>query len=328
MARSRKERIREPFWRRRSRISDSRGDTAAVYFASTTRGGIAYFTPPTRVASLRGADADLMVYDTTSAPVPITVRGRHLIITAPEPGGRPVRTVIEVYELSNDSLATRVPGTAGRATFRAALPDGVQAVSGGEGDISPDAIRVEQGEVLVYAPIAPGLKQVSFSYELPLATTAMSFPFEGRSPVLEVLVEDPRGAAVGAGLVEVNPVFVEGRPFKRFLAQDVVGPHVLDVTAPGPAASASGLRVMLVVTAVAAALLLGLGGALMRRGPGAFRRQRVDDPDALAREMAALDAAFDALPAPSEKARAQHYLRRSHLKGRLDDALAKRDGLT
>ncbi|MEX2182275.1 MAG: hypothetical protein WD771_09555 [Gemmatimonadaceae bacterium] len=304
------------------------GDTAAVYFVATSRGGIAYFTPPTTEAALRGGAADLMVYDTTSAPVPITVRGRHLVVTAPDAETPRLRTVIEVYELSNDTLVTLVPGDARRFTFRVALPDGVPQVFGGEGDLSPDAIRLEDGEVRLYAPIAPGLKQFSFRYTLPLSAAPMRFPFEGSTPVLEVLVEDPRGTATGAGLLEVTPVFVEGRPFKRFLAQDVVGPHVVDVSAPGARAGASRIRLLLIATAVSAALLLGLGGALMRRGPGAFRRRREDDPDALEREIAALDAEFSAQAAPSEDARSAHLLRRAHLTGRLHAALAKRDGLT
>lgn len=303
------------------------GDSNAVYFVSTTRGGVAYFTLPTREATVRGGMADLTVFDTTSGPVPITVRGRHLIVTAPDSATGTTRTVIEVYELSNDSTVTRVPGRGQTPTFEAPLPDGVTSVTGGQGDISPDAVRADEGRVRVWAPIAPGLKQFSFSYELPAARTALAARVETTIPVMEVLVEDPRGTAVGVGLTEVDPVQVDGRPFKRFLAQDVVPPGLIEVTSPGSEAAASGLRVMLVVTAVGAAMLLGLGMAFMRGGPNAFARRRTDDPERLALEIATLDGAFEALSAPSEQAKAEHYLKRAHLKGRLSNALAKRDGL-
>src|SRR5690606_25529189 len=105
------------------------GDTNAVYFASATRGGIAYFTPPTREQRVRGGTADLQVFDTTSAPVPIAIRGRHIIVTAPDTAAT-LRTVIEVYELSNDSLLTRVAGDGQRPTFEAPLPPGVTEVTG------------------------------------------------------------------------------------------------------------------------------------------------------------------------------------------------------
>lgn len=303
------------------------GDSNAVYFVSTTRGGVAYFTSPTREAAVRGGMADLTVFDTTSGPVPITVRGRHLIVTAPDSATGTTRTVIEVYELSNDSTVTRVPGQAQTPTFEAPLPDGVTSVTGGQGDISPDAVRADEGRVRVWAPIAPGLKQFSFSYELPASRTAIAAPVETTIPVMEVLVEDPRGTAVGVGLAEVDPVQVDGRPFKRFLAQDVTPPGLVEVTSPGPAATASGLRVMLVVTAIGAAMLLGLGMAFMRGGPKAFTRTRTDDPERLALEIAALDGAYESIASPSEQQKAEHYLKRAHLKGRLSNALAKRDGL-
>jgi hypothetical protein len=303
------------------------GDTTAIYFVSTVSGGVAYFTPPSREEVVRGGTADLAVFDTTSAAMPITIRGRHIIVTAPDSATPNVRTIIEVYELSNDSSMTRVPGTAGRFTFEAPLPSGVTEVAGGQGDISPDALRVEGGHVRVYAPIAPGLKQFSFFYELP-RNAALSYPIDANVPVLEVLLEDARGTAVGAELLEVNAVMVEGRPFKRYLAQDVLAPSMIDITAPGPAADSRRLRLMLVLTAVGAAMLLGLGAAFMRRGPAAFGRRRARDPEAIALEIAALDARFAAVDAPSVGVRATHYVERARLMGDLRSALARRDGLS
>ena len=302
------------------------GDSNAVYFVSASRGGIAYFTPPTREARVQGGMADLLVYDTTSAPVPITVRGRHVIVTAPDTAA-PVRTVIEVYELSNDSSVTRVPGAQQLATFEAPLPPGITEVIGGQGDISPEAVRADDGRVRVWAPIAPGLKQFSFSYTLPLSQTELAVAVDAAVPVMEVLVEDPRGSAIGAGLTEVDPVQVDGRPFKRFLAQDVTAPATFTVSAPGERAGGTRTRLLFVVTAVGAAMLLGFGMAIMRRGPDAFARRREPAPEALAAEIAALDAAFEQLAAPTEEQKAEHYLKRAQLKGRLSSVLAKRDGL-
>lgn len=304
------------------------GDSAAVYFVSTTRGGVAYFTPPTREASLQDETANLQVFDTTSAALPITVRGRHLIVTAPASATGSSRSVIEVYELSNDTTLTRVAGADGTATFEGPLPDGVTAVLGGQGDISPDAIRVENGRVRVFAPLAPGVKQFSFTYEIPASSAHLAVHVETDVPVMEVLVEDPRGSAIGGDIVEVDPVQVDGRPFKRFLAQDMRPPLVVEVAMPGAADGVRGLRVMLVVTAIGAAMLLGLGMSFLRGGPRAFARRRAVTPEALAVEIAALDQAYEALGTPSEQQKGEHYLRRAQLKGRLSAALAKRDGLT
>lgn len=302
------------------------GDTNAVYFVSATRGGIAYFTPPTREARVRGGMADLQVFDTTSGPVPIHIRGRHVIVTAPDTA-QPVRTVIEVYELSNDSSLTRVPGVGQRPTFEAPLPAGVTEVIGGQGDISPDAVKAEEGRVRVWAPISPGLKQFSFSYVLPFSQSELSVSIETDVPVMEVLVEDPRGSVIGSTIAEVDPVQVDGRPFKRFLGQELKAPATVTISAPGAETSGSKTRVLLIVTAVGAAMLLGLGMAIMRRGPDAFARRRELTPEALAAEIAALDAAFEQLASPSEEQKAEHYLKRAQLKGRLSAVLAKRDGL-
>ncbi len=302
------------------------GDSNAVYFVSAARGGITYFTPPTREARVQGGMADLLVYDTTSAPIPIAIRGRHIILTAPDTAA-PVRTVIEVYELSNDSSLTRVAGGQQVATFEAPIPPGITEVIGGQGDISPDAVKADDGRVRVWAPISPGLKQFSFSYVIPVSQTELVVAVESDVPVMEVLVEDPRGTAVGGGLTEVDPVQVDGRPFKRFLAQDMKAPASLTLSAPGERAANSSLRLLLVVTAVGAAMLLGLGMAFMRRGPNAFARRREASPEALAAEIAALDAAFEQLQDPTEEQKAEHYLKRAQLKGRLSAVLAKRDGL-
>lgn len=301
------------------------GDSTAVYFVSTNRGGVAYFTPPMREPAVRGGMAEILVYDTTSTPIPITVRGRHVIVTAPDSATAATRTIVEVYELTNDSSLTRVAGRDG-FTFDAPLPPGITTISGGEGDVSSDAIRAVDGRVRVSAPLAPGPKQFSFFYQVPATADPLAFLVEQPVPAVEVLVEDPRGGVSGAGLTEVTPVQVDGRPLKRFLAQDVA-PGTFTVTAPGPAGEARGLRVMLVVTAVGAAMLLAMGMAFMRKGPSMLARRRETDPEALALEIAALDARFEQVAAPTEQQRNEHFLARARLKGRLRDALAKRDGL-
>jgi len=302
------------------------GDSNAVYFASTSRGGVSYFTPPTREPSLRGGMAEILVFDTTSAPIPITVRGRHVIITAPDTSTGRTRTVIEAFELSNDSTLTRVArGTSG-VTFDAALPKGVTAVAAGQGDISSDAIAAVDGRVRVNAPLAPGLKQVTFSYEIPTSSEPFELLIEQPVTVLEVLVEDPGAIIAGAGLIAVDPVQIEGRPFKRFLAENATAASTVAVTIP-PRTTAGNLRLMLIVTAVGAAMLLGLGMVFARRGPGAFARARTSDPEVLALEIAALDTAFERIASPTEQQRAEHYVARAQLKGRLSAALAKRDGL-
>ena len=230
---------------------------------------------------------------------------------------------MEIYEISNDSTVTRLAGTG--ATFDAPLPDGVERVTAGQGDVSPDALALVGGRVRITAPLAPGVKQFSFHDDLPERAERIVYRVESAVPVLEVLVEDPRGRVTGAGLTMVTPVVIDDRPLQRYLAQDLADSATFVVFAPGP--DTSGLRMLLVVTAVGAALLLGLGLAFLRKGPAAFARQRNASPEQLALEIVALDAAYEKLVPPSDDQRRAHHVARSQLKGRLNAALARQDGL-
>ena len=80
------------------------GDSAAIYFATTSYGGIVYPTAPFRGPVVSGDDASITVFDTTSGPVAIKVGGHHIIVGAPQANGR--RPVGEVYDLQNDSTVT------------------------------------------------------------------------------------------------------------------------------------------------------------------------------------------------------------------------------
>jgi hypothetical protein len=286
------------------------GAESAIYFVSASYGGIAYFTPPLRGRNVSGEDAEVTVFDTSSAPTGLGVRGRHVIVAAKDSTGR--RTVIEVYELSNDSSYTLVGG-------------------GTNGDVSPEAVTFDSGQALVHAPFAPGLKQLSFSYALPESRFPLSIPIGRETAVLEVLVEEPTAGASAPRLTEVNPVSVEGRNFKRFLGQDVPATGVLTVTVPrGASGSRRTALIVGLLGVLGAAMLLALARAAVRRPPGPIRveaypeRPIADVAEGLAREIAELDAAFERDAPPGEEARLAYQRRREALKARLTEALAGR----
>ncbi|MFI5311998.1 MAG: hypothetical protein ACHQQ3_12235 [Gemmatimonadales bacterium] len=303
------------------------GDTSALYFVSTRFDGIAYFTSPLHAPVVRGEAADLTVYDTTSGPVPIHVQGRHIVVMAPDSGRS--RRVVEVFELSNDSSVTRVAGAQERPTFETQLPDGARDMRAGNGEITGDALAFTSGRARVLAPIAPGVKQFSFNYRLDLGRGPMAFPSFAPASVLEVLIEDEQGTVSGAGLREAAAATLNGRRFRRFLAQEVRAATVIAVTAATTgAAAAMNPRIGLIVTAVGATLLVGLAGGMLRRGPSRARRPESDDPEELARQLSALDAAFGEIAEPTADERADHYEARARLTARRAAALARRDGPT
>jgi hypothetical protein len=242
-----------------------RGATDAVYFVSASYDGIAYFSQPLTQTVVRGADAEITVFDTTSQAVRLRVRGRHLIVSAPGAGG--ARSVVEVFEISNDSSVTLVSSaTSGdRPTWHTSVPPLAQQLRVGQGDVSADAVTVVHGDLEVFAPFAPGLKQLSFSYTLP----PTAFPLVRQAPdgvsVMEILLEEPTARVDAPKLREVDPVAVEGRAFRRYLAQDVPASGVTRVTVPVALGDRRALYFALVLTAVGAVMLAALARAFTRR---------------------------------------------------------------
>lgn len=303
------------------------GAADAVYFASVTYAGIAYFTAPLKDARVRDDAAEITVFDTTSRPVPVTIKGRHVIVGAADSAR--AHTVIEVFELSNEELVTRVAAdSAGAApTWSVAIPASARDVRVGDGEISPEAFATDRGRVLVYAPIAPGIKQFSFSYRVPADAFPVRMEAGEGAVVLEVLVEAPQASVEGASLTAVAPVTLEGRSFRRFLAQDVRpgGGFVIDVPLGGITVRNGFIAALL--GAIGCLMLLALTRAMRRRGVAqASLLAKVEAPplpDRLAQEVAALDARFAREAEPTEAVRRAYERRRAELTATLATALGE-----
>ncbi|MFN2400765.1 MAG: carboxypeptidase-like regulatory domain-containing protein [Gemmatimonadaceae bacterium] len=240
------------------------GDTTAVYFVSAQYAGLAYFSAPLREVRVTGEAAELTVFDTTSASIPLHVRGRHLVIAAPRVDG--TREIVEVFELSNDTSVTLVSHDGVTPTFSSMLPPGASGVDMGQGDVAADAVRVVNGRLLAVAPIAPGIKQFSFSYQLSPPSFPLSVLLDREVAVLEVLAEEPGASAEGARLTEVNPVSVEGRTFRRYLAQSAPVNSVIRISVPsvGGARRSNALYISMVAIAIGIAMLIALAASFTR----------------------------------------------------------------
>jgi hypothetical protein len=300
------------------------GSTRAVYFVSAMYDGIAYFSAPLRSPRVTGADAELTVYDTTSGPLPLHVRGRHIVVSAPRAGG--AREVVEVYELANDSSLTLISPDDARPTWTAPIPAEATDFQVGQGDISPSAVRQEKGRVVVVAPFAPGLKQLSFGYRLPTSSFPLSVPIVGGATVLEVLTEEPAAKVGGARLKEMAAATVEGRTFRRFLAQDAPANAVVRIeTPPVGITSLNQLYLAGIAIAIGAAMLIALAASFTRRARRAAAAAAplapVESVDQLARSIADLDSEFERNAGPSDSDREAYHAKRLELKQRLARAL-------
>jgi hypothetical protein len=301
------------------------GRADAVYFVSASYDGIAYFSRPLQTPSVSGDDAGIVVFDTTSIHFPLSIKGRHLIVSSPAVDG--TREVVEAYEIANESDQTLISPDDAHPTFTAPLPAGVAKIQVGESDISGAAVSAALGRVRVTAPFAPGLKQLSFSYTLPQSAFPLHFSIESATTVLELLLEEPRAEGRGATLKPQQPATIERRIFQRYLGADAPAGSSVEVRVPVIVAAASVHVYWEIAGALAALMAAGLAAwwvRASRRRTGGARTPIVRAQSAtevLAREIASLDAAFerngDAVPG----ARESYEERRRELKRELATAL-------
>ncbi|MGV3710070.1 MAG: hypothetical protein ACO1Q7_14635 [Gemmatimonas sp.] len=306
------------------------GVANAVYFTSATWDGVTYFTAPFRTALVSGENAEITVFDATTNTFPLKVAGRHLIVSALDTATNH-RTVIEVFELSNDSMKTLSSGDekSGKPTWSIGIPNVARDVKANEGEISAAAFSYENNRVSILSAIAPGIKQVSFSYRIPNEAFPMSFELEGGATVMEVLLEDPNGTVTGAGLVSTNPQAIENRTFRRFLAQDVPAGAVIDVNMPAGASVGRNLYVAALLGTIGVVMLMILLRAMQRNKKPSYVGlppvQVADAPlaDRLAREIADLDATFAKYENPTDAVRNAYEERRAELKDALSAEMAR-----
>lgn len=300
------------------------GDPQALYFVSARFEGIAYFSPPLRADTVRGEDADIIVYATTTDTSALRMQGRHLVVSAARAGDR---EVAEVFELENSSTRTIVARDSTAPLWSIGLPDDARNPGVARGDVTAAAVVFREGRAELFAPISPGVRQLVLTYRVPLASTSLAIPVERDVAVLEVLLEEPRATVEGAGLREVAPAAIEDREFHRFLAQDAPANAVVRLTLPAPVSrNDAALRVLGV--AVAAVMIVALAAWMFRRRrASAALRAAAAAPAAvpvepLLAELATLDARFERQHNPTAEARASYERTRAELKARVAAALA------
>jgi hypothetical protein len=299
------------------------GAADALYFISARYEDITYFSPPLRTDVVRGGDADVMVYATTTDTTELQVQGRHLVLSGLR-GAR--REVVEVFELENRGTRTVVAPDSVTPLFSTHVPAKAVSASVAPGEVGAGAVQFRPGRADVFAPMSPGVRQLVLTYLLPATAFPVVQPIGRRVSLLEVLLEDPRANVEGAGLAEVGPAAVEGRTFRRFLAQDVPANAIIRLSAPPPAAqNRAALRVLAIVMALAMIGAIAAWTAMRRARRPLYARRPTSDAERLIGELAMLDARFEKERA-NDDARATYERERAALKDRVARALAAENG--
>ncbi len=305
------------------------GAADAIYFVSASYAGIAYFSSGLAQPMVTGQDAEIQVFDTTSAGIGLTIRGRHIILSASTGGTR--RGMIEVFEITNDSSRTLIGVNDKAPTFRVRIPQGAQDFKVAQGDVPADAVTNVDGEVLVQMPFAPGLKRLSFSYSVDADAFPLKMPVQFTTGVLEVLAEDPQATVTAPRIAETAPASIDGRNFRRFLGNDVPASGVLEMDLPGSGQAQKTRIVISLIAAISLAMLVSLARAFGRRagpraGTAAAAAAAADrEAERLARQIADLDAKFERARDPGPDERTVYEDERSRLKQALTSALISRD---
>jgi hypothetical protein len=313
------------------------GDPQALYFVSARYDDIAYFSPPLRADTVRGDDADIVVYATTTDTSFLKTQGRHFVVSTPRAGRR---EIAEVFEIENSGTQTVVAADSVRPLWSIGLPAQAESASVAPGDVTAAAVSFRGGRAELFAPISPGMRQLVLTYVLRDDISPIPVPVERQAGVLEVLLEEPRANVEGAGLQEVAPGNIEGKQFHRYLAQDAAPNAVFRVTLPAVASPNRGA-----MYTVAALFALAMVGALIvwfvrsrepraesrepragSRAPRAESRAPVSTSQRLLAELATLDARFE--ESGSDADRPAYERERARLKSLIAHTLAEEEGPT
>jgi hypothetical protein len=192
-----------------------RPDSTALYVVSSWRAGIAYFSEPVARGASRPALRPLYVYDTSSAGPAVRVTRR--VVTVPKLKRDGSRDVLELLELENPGVATRIAADTLRPTWAGAIPAAAIQFQIGQGDVSARAVTLRGDSVALFGPIPPGeRKQLSYTYVLPATARRVDLPIDQPIDEVDLLLEDTTAVVRAARLDSLGIEDIEGRRFARY----------------------------------------------------------------------------------------------------------------
>ncbi len=241
-----------------------RPDSAAIYVVSTWHAGIAYFSEPIAPGRSTSSLRPLYVYDTTSTGPAVRVARRLVTVAREKRDGS--RDVLELVELENPGVATRVARDTVRPTWAGAIPPVAIQFRVGQGDVSPQVVTRRGDSVAVYGPLPPGeRKQLSYTYVLSATVRRVSLPIDQPTAEVDLLLEDTTAVVTAGKLDSLGLEDIGGRRFARYRTPPLAPRAGLTIAFTERRFAPESLVPLIVG---AAAVALGVGFAIaMRRGP-------------------------------------------------------------
>ena len=193
-------------------------DSGAQYVVSVWRDSLAYFSLPLNVQGRTAVRVeDIVVYEATKGTPPIQLARR--LVTIGLPGADGTREVLEILELANAGLSTRITDDTLVPTWSGAIPPSAMQFQAGQGDISPEAMKRVGDQVFVLGPIPPGQpKQLSYGYMLPAGGGRLAIPIDQPTRDVNLLIEDTLAGVEAPGVESLGVQQVEQRRFAAYRA--------------------------------------------------------------------------------------------------------------
>jgi len=244
--------------RGRYRIPLRNPDSASVYVVSAWYDSLAYFSLPLNVVGRPAVHVeDIVTFRTSANGPPIRLARRLATVAAASEEG--TREILEILELENTGLTTRITKDTLVPTWAGRVPERAGQFRGGQGDISPEAMVFRHDSLYVLGPIPPGpVKQLSYSYSLPAGTRALVIPIDQPTVELNLLVEDTAAAVTAPGLESLGVQEIERRRFAAYRAGPLAAGDRVEIQLP-----ATGFRAHAALPYIVALLAAGMVVALV-----------------------------------------------------------------
>ena len=246
-------------------------DSGSIYLVSTTFDSLAYVSTPVGITGRPAAHVDdIVAYRTTANAPPIRLERRLLTIASAATEG--TREVLEILELQNTGQTARITADTLAPTWAGRIPAGAGQTRGGQGDISPEAMRFRHDSIIVLAPIPPGpVKQLSYAYTLTAGTRILRIPIDQMTDNLNLLIEDTAAVVTAPRLEALGVQELEQRHYAAYRAGPLTPGDRVEIQLPS-----TGFRAQAVLPYVIALLAGGMVIALfwaLRKRPSAVSRQ-------------------------------------------------------
>jgi hypothetical protein len=250
--------------RGRYRILLSQPDTTSVYVVSAWYDSLAYFSLPLNVAGRPAVHVeDIMTFPTSASGPPLRLARRLATVAAAREDG--TREVLEILEIENPGVTTRITTDTLRPTWAGQVPAGAGQFRGGQGDVSPEAMVFRNDSVYVLGPIPPGpVKQLSYGYSLTAGTRTLAIPIDQATTEVNLLIEDTAAVVRAPNLDSLGVEEIEQRRFAAYRAGPLAAGDRVEIDLPSTGFRAQTL-LPYVIAVLAAGMVVALLWALRKR---------------------------------------------------------------